>query len=239
MVTLYPARLVKRYKRFLADVQLPSGEVTTLHCPNTGSMKNCVVVDSPCWYSQSDNPKRKYPYTLEIVTTPTGHLAGINTGRANGMVEDALRQGRLSAFTEFDSLKREVKFGHENSRVDFCLSYKTGADSAQDLCFIEVKNLTLMEALDQGSFPDAVTERGTKHLRELMAVQREGHRAALIFCVQHTGVEWVEPARHIDPVYADTLAEAAAAGVIIKAYRAHFPEGQLPFLTGDELPVRL
>jgi len=233
VVEIYPARLLKRYKRFLADVQLPSGEVTTVHCPNTGSMKNCIVPDGPCWYSRSDNLTRKYPLTLEVVTTPSGHLAGINTARANPMVEVALKAGILDAFVGFDELRREVKFGHEKSRVDFCLKY------GQQLCFLEVKNLTLMEADGQGVFPDAVTERGTKHLRELMAMVREGQQAALIFCVQHTGVDWVEAARHIDPVYADTLSEAAALGVQIKAYPAVFKTGELPYLSGDELPVRV
>lgn len=211
---LFPAQLIQRYKRFLADVILPSGETITVHCPNTGSMKNCVQPMSPCWYSTSASATRKYPNTLEIVTTPSGDLAGINTSRSNGLVEAAIRAGVISELQAYDNIRREVVYGSEKSRVDFVL------ERGDEKCFVEVKNVTLMETKGQGLFPDAVSERGTKHLRELMQMVREGHKAVLLFCVQHTGIEWVEPADAIDPLYGKTLREAMASGVEVIAYAA-------------------
>lgn len=230
---LQPARLIQRYKRFLADVALPTGEVITIHCPNTGSMKNCLWPDSPCWYSTSASIARKYPHTLEIVTTPRGHLAGINTARANGLVECAISTGVIAELEGHTSLRREVVYGHEKSRIDFLLENESGK------CYVEVKNVTLMEAEGQGLFPDAISERGSKHLRELIQMKREGHRAVLLFCVQHTGIQWVEPADVIDPTYAKTLREAIAQGVEVIAYGAQiFPETGVIALSG-KLPVRV
>lgn len=211
---LFPAHLVQRYKRFLADVSLPSGETVTVHCPNTGSMKNCILAMGACWYSTSLSAARKYPNTLEIVTTPSGDLAGINTSRSNSLVADAICDGVISELQGYDNIRREVVYGNEKSRVDFVL------ERGEEKCFVEVKNVTLMDAKGQGLFPDAVSERGTKHLRELMQMVRDGHRAVLLYCVQHTGIEWVEPADAIDPLYGKTLREAIAAGVGVIAYGA-------------------
>jgi sugar fermentation stimulation protein A len=228
----HPAQLIQRYKRFLADVRLPDGQVTTLHCPNTGSMKNCVLPNSPCWYSTSASAARKYPHTLEIVTTPHGHLAGINTARANGLVECAITAGVITELRGYTSMRREVVYGNEKSRIDFLL------ENESDKCYVEVKNVTLMEADGQGLFPDAVSERGSKHLRELMQMKLEGHRAVLLFCVQHTGIQWVEPADLIDPVYGKTLREAIAQGVEVIAYGAEiFPATGVIALC-NSLPVR-
>ena len=227
-----PARLLTRYKRFLADIELPSGEVVTIHCPNTGSMKACVVANSPCWYSVSDNPKRKYPYTWEIATTDTGHLAGINTQRANGLVKEALASGLIAPLAGFNSCESEVKYGDENSRVDFLLKYADKAD-----CYLEVKSVTLGLADGTAQFPDSVSARATKHLRELMLMVERGKQAALLFCVQHTGVVSVAPADQIDPVYGKTLREAKACGVIILAYRASISEQSIVLV--EPLPVVL
>lgn len=211
------ATLLRRYKRFLADVRLPDGSELTLHCPNTGSMKNCVLPETPCWYSVSDNPKRKYANTLEVVTTPGGHLAGINTGRANGMVRDAILNGTIKELQGYSLIRQEVRYGEEKSRIDFLLS---GAVHDSRDCYIEVKSVTLMDAPGQGLFPDAVSQRGSKHLRELMTMVRQGHRAVLLYCVQHSCIEWVEPADAIDPLYGKTLREAIAGGVEVYAYGA-------------------
>lgn len=211
---LFPAHLVQRYKRFLADVILPNGETITVHCPNTGSMKNCICTMSQCWYSTSDSTARKYPNTLEIITTPDGELAGINTSRSNGLVADAICNGVLRELQGYDTVRSEVAYGSEKSRIDFLL------ENSHEKCFVEVKNVTLRDAKGQGLFPDAVSERGTKHVRELMQMKREGHRAVLLYCVQHTGIEWVEPADAIDPLYGKTLREAIAAGVEVFAYGA-------------------
>lgn len=230
---LMPALLVQRYKRFLADVILPNGDEITLHCPNTGSMKNCVHPMSTCWYSTSGNLARKYPHTLEIVTTPSGHLAGINTARSNDLVEIAIRTGVISELQGYPNLRREVVYGSEKSRIDFLL------ENEKQKCYVEVKNVTLMEAEGQGMFPDAVSDRGTKHLRELMQMVREGHRAVLLFCVQHTGIEWVEPADAIDPLYGKTLREAIAAGVEVLAYAVEIKPEQSYIVLHKKLAVKI
>ncbi len=225
---LHPARLLRRYKRFLADVSLASGEQLTIHCPNTGSMKNCLSPDSPCWYSQVVSKTRKYPQTLELVTTPEGHLAGINTARANLLVAEALKFGVIKDLHGYRQIRREQAYGSEKSRIDFLLS-----EHPQDKrnCYLEVKNVTLLDRAPgdseaRGYFPDAVSERGSKHLRELMAMVELGQRAVLLFCVQHTGVKSVSPADHIDKVYGKSLREAAAAGVELLAYGAEIKPEQ-------------
>ena len=211
---LKQAALIKRYKRFLADIRLESGQITTIHCPNTGSMKACICENSPCWYSVSDNPKRKYPYTWEIATTDTGHLAGINTSRANHLVREAIEGAIIVELQDYSNMRAESPYGAENSRIDFLLS-----GEKQD-CYVEVKNVTLGLEDGKGLFPDAVSERGAKHLRELIMAAKSGARAVLVFCVQHTGIVTVSPADTIDPVYGKTLREAVDNGVEVIAYGA-------------------
>lgn len=211
---LQQATLVRRYKRFLADVELSSGQSLTIHCPNTGSMRNCLQPGAPLWYSSSLDPKRKYPATWEIATTPDGHLAGINTSRANGLVREAIEVGLVPELRGFTDLKAEVRYGLEASRADFLLQIE-----GQPV-YVEVKNVTLCEGAGAGFFPDAVSDRGSRHLRELAAMVQSGHRAALVYCVQHTGIESVAPARHIDPAYAKAFEVACRAGVEIYALGA-------------------
>lgn len=223
MSQLLPAVLLARYKRFLADVRLPDGSEITIHCPNTGSMKNCLLPGSPCWYSVSESKTRKYPQTLEVVSTPGGHLAGINTARTNELVDSALRAGAIHELRGYGAIQREVVYGEEKSRIDFLLS---GHPQDGRCCYLEVKNVTLMEAEGRGYFPDAVSARGSKHLRELMLMVQQGHRAVLLFCVQHTGIKQVSPADHIDPIYGATLRAAMAAGVEVLAYGVDIEPGQ-------------
>lgn len=238
MLQLYPALLLKRYKRFLADIRLPDGRELTVHCPNTGSMKNCVLPESPCWYSVSDSKTRKYPYTLEVVTTPGNHYAGINTSLTNSLVEQAIRAGVIAELRGYTLLQREQVYGQEKSRIDFLLSEReTLIDKDAHKCYVEVKNVTLMEAEGEGFFPDAVSMRGSKHLRELMGVHAQGHRAVLIFCVQHTGIQTVRAAAHIDAVYAETLRIAQAAGVEVFAYGAAIKPAQNTIVLERALPV--
>ena len=176
-------------------------------------MKNCWAEETPCWYSDSGNPKRKYRHTLEITTTPEGALAGVNTGRANALVEEAIVAGVVRELQGYESLRREVNYGEENSRIDLLLSGELGE------CYVEVKNVTLAEGA-RGLFPDAVSARGAKHLRELQKLSEAGVRAVLFYCVQHSQIASVEAAREIDPAYAAALDEAVAAGVEVIAYRA-------------------
>lgn len=212
--TLEQGTLLRRYKRFLADIETAEGELLTIHCPNTGSMKNCLAPAAPVWFSTSDNPKRKYPHTWEIATTPAGHLAGINTARANGLVREAIEAGRIASVANIDSLRPEVAYGNERSRVDF-----VAARGSEEI-FIEVKNVTLCEQANQGFFPDSVSIRGAKHLRELAQLVRGGKRALLVYCVQHSGIDSVAPARHIDALYADAYEDAVQAGVEVVALGA-------------------
>jgi sugar fermentation stimulation protein A len=219
---LFPATFEKRYKRFFADVRTPSGELLTLHCPNTGSMKNCLVEGSPCWYSLSDNPKRKLPGTLEIVTSSQGNLAGVNTSRPNYLVREVIEADLVPELQGYSQIRTEVRYGEEKSRIDLLLE-----DRSLGQCYVEVKNVTLDMGDGLATFPDAVTSRGTKHLRELMAMVAAGHRAVLFFCVQLTGVQRMEVAAEIDPGYAATLSEAVAAGVEVIAWRASIGADQI------------
>ncbi|MEM7291693.1 MAG: DNA/RNA nuclease SfsA [Pseudomonadota bacterium] len=221
------AKLVRRYKRFLADVRLADGTLLTVHCPNTGSMKNCVEEGATVWLSHSSNPKRKYQYTWEMIRTARGHTIGINTNQANRLVGDALETMRISELSGYRRMKREVAYGEEKSRIDILLSDHPGL---KDECYIEVKSVTLLEepvSRGVGYFPDAVSERGAKHLRELMSVVRGGARAVLFFCVQHTGIREVRPAAHIDATYAGLLSDAHDCGVEVVAYKVRRVSGGL------------
>lgn len=215
--------LVKRYKRFFADIELESGDIVTAHCPNTGSMKACAESGWKAWLSQHNNPKRKLAYTWELVENHHGHLIGINTHNANKLVAEALQNAQIPELCGYSQIKPEVKYGNENSRIDFLLS----ADGKSD-CYVEVKSVTLLEQ-DWGCFPDAVTTRGQKHLRELAQLATEGKRAVLLFLVQHTGIKQVTVARHIDPKYAEALQNALDAGMEIIVYGCE--------MKGDEYKV--
>lgn len=210
---LETGRLIRRYKRFLADIETDSGELLTIHCPNTGSMFNCMVEGGQVWFSRSNDPKRKLPGTWEISETPQGRLACVNTARANTLVEEALLGGVITELNGFSALKREVPYGVENSRVDFRLDYPQGP------AFVEVKSVTLgFDGSRVAAFPDAVTLRGAKHLRELAALARDGVRAVQLYCVNLSDIDAVRAAVEIDPGYAAALREAVAAGVEVLAY---------------------
>lgn len=233
---LFHGKLIQRYKRFLADVRLPSGEVVTAHCPNTGSMKNCMEEDADVWMSWSENPTRKYPYTWELIRSHRGHFIGINTSRANRIVEEGISRKIVAELDGYPEIKREVKYGNENSRIDLLVS---GHDSRED-CFVEVKSVTLLEAPVSkgiGYFPDAVSDRGAKHLRELMEVKSSGFRAMLLFCVQHSGIREVRPADHIDSIYGELLREAKEKGVEVVAYKSRLHKGR--FRLWRSLPVKM
>lgn len=210
---LHTGKLIKRYKRFLADVELADGKLLTIHCPNTGSMKNCCEPGSQVWFSESDNKKRKYPHTWEVVSVGN-ERAGINTHLANALVCEAIESGVVAELQGYSTLQTEVKYGVENSRIDILLSHD------EERCYVEIKNVTLLVGEGLGTFPDAVTTRGAKHLRELIEMKQQGYRAVLFFCVQHTGINRVAPADDIDPHYGDTLRAAMEAGVEVLAYGA-------------------
>lgn len=232
---LESAILIKRYKRFLADVILPDGSERTLHCPNTGSMLHCAEPGSRVWFSDSGNPARKYPCTWELVEVDQQHKVGINTGRANALIKEAISQRRIAQLTSYSSWRSEVPYGSERSRIDFLLTEDPVAPNVH--CYVEVKSVTLGLGGGVGAFPDAVTSRGLKHLRELMEMKAAGHRAVLLFCVQHEGIEEVRPADEIDPAYGALLREAQGSGVEVLAYRADINEQEIQL--GAQVPVHL
>lgn len=207
--------LIKRYKRFLADVTLQSGEVITAHTPNTGSMTGCSEPGSPVWLLHHDNPKRKYAHSWELVQNQQGIIVGINTGLPNKLVQEAIESGVIKELTGYETIRREVNYGKERSRIDLLLE----GHASQPDCYVEVKNVTLCEH-GEGMFPDAVSKRASKHLRELMEMKSEGYRAVIFFCIQRQDVMTMSAAAHIDPEYADTLLLASKQGVEILAYRA-------------------
>ncbi len=225
---LNPGILLRRYKRFLADVELADKKVITVHCPNSGSMLGYSDPGSPVMISRSDNPGRKYPHTLEMVLTGSTWV-GVNTSLTNKLVREALEKKVVHEFGPLDSIGQEVKTSAK-TRLDFVL------EKHDEKIFMEVKNCSLAEN-GAAMFPDAVTVRGTKHLHELAALKKQGHRAAVFFCVQRGDADYFKPAAHIDPVYAETLARVASEGVMILAYLADVcPAG---ITITRKLPVKL
>lgn len=221
---LQPAVLIQRYKRFLADVITPDGETLTLHCPNTGAMTGCATPGDTVWYSTSLNAKRKYPHTWEVTQTAAGAFICVNTLRANQLVKEAIELDAIPELRGYSGLKSEVKYGAEGSRIDFMLQAEDRPE-----CYIEVKSVTLADR-DNGYFPDAVTLRGQKHLRELISMAAAGKRAVLLFAVLHSAIERFSPARHIDLKYAQLLNEAQKQGVEVLVYKAE--------LSADNITLR-
>jgi sugar fermentation stimulation protein A len=209
---LIEGRLLRRYKRFLADVALPGGEVITAHCPNTGAMTGCAEPGARVWLSVSTATTRKYPHTWELVESAAG-IACIHSARANAVVAEALGAGRIPGFEGYPRLRREVQYAG-GSRADLLLS----GDAGQ--VYVEVKSVTLCCQGGQGLFPDAVSERGRRHIEALQSVRGEGERALLLFCVLHTGIRRVSAAGEIDPRYRDALAQAMACGLEVLAWGA-------------------
>ncbi|MEI8320705.1 MAG: DNA/RNA nuclease SfsA [Alphaproteobacteria bacterium] len=202
--------LIKRYKRFLADVMLPGHKVVTAHCPNPGSMKGLVEPGNPVWISEQFSPTRRLKYTLEIIQVE-GALVGVNTHRPNALVHEALHEGTIHSLIAYEFIKEEVKYG-QNSRIDLLLS---GEDLPK--AYVEVKNVTLKEN-GRALFPDSVTERGTKHLRELMNVVAENNRAVMLYVVQREDCDSFSIGSDIDPIYAKAFLEAMEKGVEVLAY---------------------
>lgn len=245
---LISATLIKRYKRFLADVRLADGTELTVHCPNTGSMKRCAEPGSRVWLSDSMNPKRKYRYSWEWVEIDGQYRACVNTARPNQIIREALEQRQISGLDTWVDLVAEPKV--EDGRLDFCLTEANG-----DRCWIEVKSVTLLEQYwpepeqlgtesnelntGLGCFPDAVTERGRKHLNRLAALKAEGDRAVMLFCVPHEGIARVTVAHHVDAKYADALHEVIAKGVEVMAIAVEFSADDSGMVARGFLPIQL
>ena len=213
---LLPGRLVQRYKRFLADVTLDTGETITATCPNTGSMMGLTTPGSRVWLSTSDSATRKYKHTWEMIETDLGQgpcLVGINTNHPNRLVSEAITAGLIAPLAGYATLRREVKYG-QNSRIDILLE-----DPAKPACYVEIKNVHLMRTHGHAEFPDSKTERGAKHLAEMSAMVREGKRAVMVYLVQRQDAAKLSLARDVDPAYGAAFDAAVKAGVEAIAVR--------------------
>lgn len=208
---LIPGKLVRRYKRFLADVQLNTGEVITAHCPNSGSMLTCNVPGSEVLLSLHENPNRKYPHTWELVQVDSTWV-GINTQVPNRLVYESVLAGQIPEFVQYTELKKEIVVA-PHSRLDLMLQ------NENETCYVEIKNVTLVEN-DVALFPDAVTTRGTKHLIELMKLREQGHRAVIFFLIQREDAHTFSPADKIDAEYGKTLRQAYRNGIELLPYQA-------------------
>jgi len=221
--------LVKRYKRFLADVKLADGSIVTAHCPNSGSMRGCCEPGRPVYLSQSDNPKRKLKYTWELMEMPQT-LIGINTLVPNKLVMAAIAHGQVPELSGYTKFKPEIKTS-DHTRLDILLTRDNG-----EQCYVEVKNCTLV-ADGMARFPDAVTTRGQKHLTELEGLVADGHRGVIFFLIQRMDAHGFMPAADIDPVYADALARVVENGVEVIARSAVMNREMISM--GEALPVTL
>jgi sugar fermentation stimulation protein A len=229
---LVPATLLRRYKRFLADVVLPNGVETTVHIANPGAMTGLAAPGTKVWLSKSDNPKRKLIYSWELAEVDLGsglELVGVNTAHPNPLVGAAIAAGTITELAGYGALRREVRYGR-NSRVDFLLE-----DGVRPPCYVEVKNVHLMRAKGLAEFPDAVTARGARHLDELSAMVAQGCRSVMVFLVQIGSAERFALARDIDVAYGEAFDRARNAGVEAIAYRCAISETEIT--VADAVPV--
>ncbi len=224
---LTPGRLIRRYQRFLVDVHLDNGKPVTAHCPNSGSMRGCLEPGRRVYLSRSPNPKRNFPHTFEMIEMP-GSLVVVNTLMANRLVKKALQEGLIPELSTYQSIRSEIPYG-ENSRIDLLLM-----GEGHTPCLVEVKSCTLVEN-GLVMFPDAVTQRGFKHLVELQREVKSSRRCVMFYLVQRTDGSSFAPAGHIDPGYARELRKAHAAGVEILVYTTRITlegvglGGKIPF----------
>ncbi len=239
MIFSEPARrgqFIKRYKRFFVDVRLEGAQVTA-HLPNTGSLKTCLSENAECVVTENSDPNRKLKATLQFIKTPQG-WAGVNTALPNKLVYEAWENGLIKDWQNYGAAKPEYKISKE-TRFDLALAPGSEALSKKEgLCFIEVKNVTMAEN-GVAKFPDAVTERGQKHLRELTRLVGEGARCELVFVIQREGCRSFSPADEIDPEYGRLLREASGKGVRLRALCVRFDLDRGVSITGAELPIEL
>ena len=231
---LIRGKLIKRYKRFLADIELENGDMITAHCANPGGMIGLKDPGIDVWLSQSDNTKRKLKYSWELCRVGSA-MVGINTAHPNAIVEEAIRAGKVPELAGYETLKREVKYG-KNSRIDILLS-----DPVKGLCYVEVKNVHLKRddtVPGLAEFPDAVTARGAKHLDEMADMVADGHRAVMFYLIQRDDCDRFALASDIDPHYAARFAAATSAGVEALAYDCVIDVETVSVTVNRALPIR-
>ena len=229
---LQRVKLIRRYKRFLADVECVDGSQLTVHTPNTGSMLGCSTPGHNIWIRDSENNKRKYRFSWEISEGDSDSLIGVNTVLANKLVVEGIEKKVIQELAHYGMIRTEVAYG-EGSRIDILL--QDTLDSRPD-CYVEVKNVTAREG-DYAIFPDAVTARGTKHLLELVNMASAGYRAVIFFCIQRDDVREFRPANEIDPEYARTLAHAVKHGVEALAYAVSISPEEI--ILTDKIAVKI
>jgi sugar fermentation stimulation protein A len=227
--TLIRGRLLKRHKRFLADVELETGQMITATCPNTGSMIGLTEPGNAVWLSVSDSPTRKYRHTWELVELPSHGLAGVNTSHPNRIVAEAIKDGRVTQFGGYGSLRAEVPYGR-NSRIDLLLE-----DAGKPPCYVEIKNVHLFRKPGLAEFPDCVTERGRKHLVEMADMVKQGARAVMVYLIQCSAPERFALADDLDPDYVKAYAKARAQGVEALAFTCDVDTQTITL--GRSLPV--
>lgn len=231
---LIRGRLIKRYKRFLADVVLDTGETITATCANTGSMMGLAAPDVGVWLSTNDSPTRKYRHTWELVENDISgetHLVGINTNHPNKLVAEAIESKKIAPLRGYESLKREQKYG-KSSRIDILLD-----DPKKGRAYVEIKNVHLMRKPGLAEFPDSVTARGAKHLEELGDMVEEGHRAVMVYLIQRSDATRFTLAQDVDPNYADAFARAMDRGVEAIAYRCQMTSTEIEI--EKKVPIRV
>lgn len=226
---LVRGKIIKRYKRFLADIQLENGEFVTAHVANTGSMKTCWEPNWKVLCSFHDNPKRKLKYSLELIHNKKTWIL-VNTSIPNKLALEAVEKNLIKELTGHVHIRPEIKIG--NSRIDLLLTKESG-----EKCYVEVKNVTLKGTGTLALFPDGVTERGQKHLKELMQIKKAGDRACMLYIVNRSDVDSFSPAEKIDPTYAKLLKDAEEAGVEILVYQTKITPTSV--IINNSLPYKL
>lgn len=227
----FEGRLIKRYKRFLADIELLDGRIITAHTTNTGSMKGCSEPGSRVWVYDTQNPNRKYIFSWDLVEDSQGHLVGVHTGRPNYLVREAIESGVISELQGYNEIKMEAKYFSTGTRFDLFLSHHANKKD----CFVEVKNVTAKRSEKVAIFPDAVTKRGQKHLLTLQDAVAKGYRGVMLYCIQRDDVDQFSPAYEIDPEYAQTLNDVVKQGVEVYAYRSKISPTEIVL----QAPVRV